>query len=204
MRADPSPNPRRPAPSWRTLIVNELYREIELHMKHAVDHFHQELKTLRTGRASLSLLDGVTVEYYGTPTPLKQLANLSVADATMITAAPYDPSQIAAIEKAIRTADLGLNPSNDGRTIRIPVPPLTEERRKEFARKAHDMAEQTRNVIRQARRDGNDSLKKMEKEKEISEDDERRGHDEMQKLHDHYIGEVNSTLEAKEAQIMEV
>lgn len=183
--------------------MKELYQEIELEMKQAVDHFHQELKTLRTGRASLTMLDGVTVDYYGTQTPLKQLASLSVADATLLTAQPYDPTQIPAIEKAIRSADLGLNPSNDGKVVRIPVPPLTEERRKEFVKVAHDMAEQTRNTIRQARREGNDRLKKMEKDKEISQDEERRGHDEMQKLHDHYIGEVNKALENKEKQIME-
>lgn len=183
--------------------MKELYQEIELEMKQAVDHFHQELKTLRTGRASLTMLDGVTVDYYGTQTPLKQLASLSVADATLLTAQPYDPTQIPAIEKAIRSADLGLNPSNDGKVVRIPVPPLTEERRKEFVKVAHDMAEQTRNTIRQARREGNDRLKKMEKDKEISQDEERRGHDEMQKLHDHYIGETNKALENKEKQIME-
>lgn len=183
--------------------MKELYLEIEKEMKRAVDHFHQELKTLRTGRASLTMLDGVTVDYYGTATPLNQLASLSVADATLLTAQPYDSTQIPAIEKAIRSADLGLNPSNDGKVVRIPVPPLTEERRKEFVKKAHDMAEQTRNVIRQARREGNDRLKKMEKEKEIGQDDERRGHDEMQKLHDHYIAETNKALESKEKQIME-
>ena len=183
--------------------MKDMYQEIELEMKQAVDHFHQELKTLRTGRASLTMLDGVMVDYYGTATPLNQVAGLSVADATMLVAQPYDVSQIPAIEKSIRSADLGLNPSNDGKVVRIPVPPLTEERRKEFVKKAHDMAEQTRNTIRQARREGNDRLKKMEKDKEISQDEERRGHDEMQKLHDHYIGEVAKALESKEKQIME-
>lgn len=183
--------------------MKELFQQTELDMKHAVDHLHHELKTLRTGRASLSMLDGVTVEYYGTPTPLNQLANLSVADATLITAQPFDPTQIPAIEKAILQANLGLNPSNDGRLIRIPIPPLTEERRKEFVKKAHDMAESSRNVIRASRRTANDRLKKMEKDKEIGQDDERRGHDEIQKLHDHYIGEVNTALETKEKQILE-
>jgi ribosome recycling factor len=183
--------------------MKELFQEVELEMKHAVDHLHQELKTLRTGRASLSMLDGVVVEYYGTPTPLNQLANMSVADATLITAQPFDPTQIPAIEKAILQANLGLNPSNDGRIIRVPVPPLTEERRKEFVKKAHEMAESSRNVVRAARRHGNDGLKKMEKDKEIGEDDERRGHEEIQKLHDHYIGEINSALENKEKQILE-
>lgn len=183
--------------------MQETFRETEIKMKHAVDHFHRELRTLRTGRASLAILEGVTVDYYGTPTPFNQLANLSVPEANLIVAQPYDPTQISAIERAIVQADLGLNPSNDGKLIRIPVPPLTEERRKEIVRKAHEMAEESRNGVRQARREGNDRLKKMEKDKEISQDDERRGHDEIQKLHDHYIGEINQALESKETQIME-
>jgi len=182
--------------------MQELYREIELKMKHGVEHLHKELRTLRTGRASLAVLDGVMVDYYGTPTPLNQLTNLSVAEANLIVAQPYDSSQIAAIERAIMQADLGLNPTNDGKLIRIPVPPLTEERRREIVRRAHDMAENCRNTVRQARREGNDLLKKMEKDKDISQDDEKRGHDEMQKLHDHYIKEVNEALETKEEQIM--
>ena len=184
--------------------MKELFQEVEIHMKHAVDHLHHELKHLRTGRASLQMLDGVHAEYYGTPTPLNQLANLSVADASMIVAQPYDPSQIAAIERAIIKADLGLNPSSDGKLIRIPVPQLTEERRKEIVKKAHDIAEHARNAVRQARREGNDKLKKMEKNHEIGQDDERRGLDEVQKLHDHYIGEINTTLHKKEQQILEV
>ncbi|MDP9120462.1 MAG: ribosome recycling factor [Acidobacteriota bacterium] len=183
--------------------MKELFREVESHMKHALDHFHHELKHLRTGRASLALLEGVTVDYYGNPTPLNQLANMAVADASMITAQPYDPSQMAAIERAIIKADLGLNPSSDGKIIRIPVPQLTEERRKEIVKKAHDMAEHARNAVRQARREGNDKLKKMEKDKEVSQDDERRGLDEVQKLHDRYIQEVGTALEKKEEQILE-
>jgi ribosome recycling factor len=184
--------------------MKELFREIEIQMKQAVDHFHHELKTLRTGRASLTMLDGVTADYYGTPTPLNQLANLSVADAGMIVVQPYDPTQISAIEKAILRSDLGLNPSNDGRLIRLPVPSLTEDRRREIVKKAHDFAEHSRNGVRQARREGNDKLKQKERDKEISQDDEHRGLDEIQKLHDHYIGEINTGLERKEAQIMEV
>jgi ribosome recycling factor len=122
----------------------------------------------------------------------------------MIVAQPFDASQIPAIERAIRKSDVGLNPSSDGKVIRIPVPPLTEERRKEIVKKAHDLAEHARNAVRQARREGNDKLKKMEKDKAISQDDERRGLDEVQKLHDHYIAEVSSALQKKEQQIMEV
>jgi len=184
--------------------TKELFREVETHMKHAVEHFHTELKHLRTGRASLSLLEGLTVDYYGSHVPLNQVANLSVADASLIVAQPYDPSQSSAIERAIMKSDLGLNPSSDGKVIRIPVPPLTEERRKEIVKKAHDFAEHARNAVRQARREGNDKLKKMEKDKTIGQDDERRGLDEVQKLHDHYIGEVNTALQKKELQIMEV
>jgi ribosome recycling factor len=182
--------------------MQELFLDIELKMKQAVEHFHEELKHLRTGRASLLILDGVLVDYYGTPTPINQLANLSVPDATMIVAQPYDPSTIASIEKAILQADLGLNPSNDGKIIRIPVPTLTGERRKQIVKKAHDMAEGGRNAVRQFRREGNEALKRMEKDKEISQDDEHRGFDEMQKLHDHYIGEVNKALETKEKEIL--
>lgn len=184
--------------------MKEVFKEIETQMKHAVDHFHHELKHLRTGRASLALLDGVTVEYYGSPLPLNQVANLQVADASLIVAQPFDPSQSSAIERAIMKSDLGLNPSSDGKVIRIPVPSLTEERRKEIVKKAHDLAEQAKNAVRQARREGNDKLKKKEKDKEISQDDERRGLDEMQKLHDRYIGEITTSLQKKEQQILEV
>ncbi len=184
--------------------MKELFRETEVKMKHAVDHFHGDLKKLRVGRASISVLDGITVDYYGSPAPINQLANLSVADATMIVVQPFDPTQIQAIERAIQQANLGLNPSNDGKVIRIPIPPLTEERRKEIVKRAHDLAEATRNGVRQARREGNDRLKSMEKDKEISQDDEHRGHTETQMLHDHYIGEINKALEVKEEQILEV
>ena len=182
----------------------ELFRENELKMKHAVEHLHSELKKLRTGRASLALIDGVMVDYFGTPTPINQVANLSVADANLIVAQPWDASNIANIERAIAKSNLGLNPSNDGKLIRIPVPPLTEERRKEMVRRAHDLTEGARNSVRQARRDGNEALKKMEKEKDISEDDERRGHDEIQKLHDHYVGQANEALEHKEKDILTI
>lgn len=184
--------------------MKELFREVELQMKHGVDHFHNELKQVRTGRASIAILDGITVDYYGTPTPLNQLANLSVADAGLLVAQPWDASQIAAIERAIMKSDLGLNPSNDGKVVRIPIPPLTEERRKEYVRRAHDMAESARTAVRLARRDGNEKLKQKEKDKEISQDEEHRGFDEIQKLHDHYIKEVNTSLEGKEKQIMEI
>ena len=182
----------------------QAHQEIEAKMKKVLDHLHQDMKTLRTGRASIAILEPVRVDYYGTPTPLNQVANLSVPDATMIVAQPWDPSTIPAIERAIRQADLGLNPASDGKIIRIPVPSLTEDRRKEIVKKAHDFAEASRNGVRQARREGNEMLKKLEKDKEISQDDERRGHDEMQKLHDHYIGLINKALETKEKDLLTV
>jgi ribosome recycling factor len=184
--------------------MKDLFKEVETHMKHALDHFHHELKSLRTGRASLSLLEGITVDYYGSQVPLNQVANLSVADASMIVAQPFDPKQSSAIERAIMKSDLGLNPASDGKVIRIPVPPLTEDRRREIAKKAHDLAEHARTGVRQARREGNDKLKKMEKDKAISQDDERRGLEEVQKLHDRYIGEIATGLQKKEQQILEV
>jgi ribosome recycling factor len=181
--------------------MKEIFQEVETHMKAALDHLHHELKNLRTGRATISLLDGISVDYYGSQVPLNQVAQLAVVDAGLITATPYDPTQSAAIERAIRNkSDLGLNPSSDGKIIRIPFPQLTEDRRKEIVKKAHDQAEHAKNGIRQARRDGNDKLKKQEKDKTISQDDERRGLDE---LHDRYIAEITSTLDRKEAQILE-
>jgi ribosome recycling factor len=182
--------------------MKELFRDVEQHMKHGVDHFHEELKRLRTGRASLAILEPVVVDYYGNPTPLKQVANLSVADANLIVAQPYDPSTIPAIQRGIAQANLGLNPSSDGKVIRIPIPPLTEDRRKELVKKAHDFAEHARNAVRQARREGNDLIKAKEKKHEISQDDERRGHDEVQRLHDHYIAQIAQTLQHKEKDIL--
>ena len=182
--------------------MKEVFREVESLMKHAVDHFHDELKRLRTGRASLAILEPVVVDYYGTPTPRNQVAHLSVADASLIVAQPYDPSTIPAIQRGIAQANLGLNPSSDGKVIRIPIPPLTEDRRKDLVKKAHDSAEHGRNGVRQARRDGNDRLKAMEKKHDISQDDERRGLDEVQRLHDHYIGDITHALQVKEKDIL--
>lgn len=185
-------------------MIKDLLTETQQRMRHAIDHLTFEFKHLRTGRANVGVLDGLTVEYYGVPTPINQVANLSVPEATLIVAQPYDKSMIAAIEKAIRNADLGLNPSNDGKVIRIPMPSPTEERRKELVKKAHDLVEICRNAIRQVRREANDRLKKAEKEHTISQDDERHALDEVQKLHDKFIGEANSMLEKKEKDIMEV
>ena len=184
--------------------MKEVFAEAESKMKLAVEHFHDELKKLRTGRASVGMLDGVTVEYYGSQVPLKTVATLTAADATMLVAQPFDLSQISAIERALLKSDLGLNPSNDGKVIRIPVPQPTEERRKELVRKAHDIAEHARTSVRQARREANDRLKKMGKDGEFGSDDEHRGHEEAQKLHDRYIEEIAKSLEHKEKEILTV
>ena len=182
----------------------EIFKQVESKMKHAVDHFHDELKRLRTGRASISMLDPVVVDYYGTPTPLTAVANLSVADANLLVAQPWDTSQIPAIQRGITQANLGLNPSSDGKVVRIPIPPLTEDRRKALVKQAHELAENARNSVRLVRREGNESLKAKEKKHEISQDDERRGLDEVQKLHDHYIAQIATTLQHKEKDIMTV
>jgi len=184
--------------------TKELFREVETHMKHAVDHFHGELKHLRTGRASLSLLEGLTVDYYGSQVPLNQVANLSVADASLIVAQPYDPSQSSAIERAIMKSDLGLNPSSDGNVIRIPVPALTEERRKEFVKLVKRHAEEARVAIRNIRRDEVDHVKRMEKDGEAGTDEIDRGLAAIQKITDRFIARVEEIAHRKEADILEV
>ncbi|MEO8277880.1 MAG: ribosome recycling factor [Thermoanaerobaculia bacterium] len=184
--------------------MKAIHQEAETKMKGAVEHLHSELKRLRTGRATLGLLDNITVDYFGTPTPLKQVATLTVVDATMLMAQPWDAKQIPAIERALQKSDLGLNPMSDGKAVRIPIPQPTEDRRKELVKKAHDMAEHARTGIRQARRDANDKLKKLEKDHEISQDDERRALEEIQKLHDREIDEVAKVLDHKEKEILTV
>ena len=184
--------------------MKAIHQEAEAKMKQAIEHLHAELKRLRTGRATLGLLDGVTVDYFGTPTPLKQVATLTVVDATMLMAQPWDAKQIPAIERALQKSDLGLNPMSDGKTVRIPIPQPTEERRKELVKKAHDIAEHARTQIRLARREANEKLKKLEKEHELGQDDERRALEEIQKLHDREIDEVAKVLEHKEKDIMTV
>lgn len=185
-------------------MLNDAYRTAEDGMSHAMEHLRNDLRTLRTGKASLSVLDGVKVDYYGTPTPLNQVSNLSVVDATLITAAPWEPKMIQAIEKAIQNADIGISPSNDGHIVRLPIPALTEERRKGLVKKAKGFCETTKVSIRQARHEGRDQVDKLEKDKEISEDDKHRGHDNIQELHDQYIKEVEDILKHKEKEVMEV
>ena len=173
-------------------------------MRSAVDTLLRELGTMRTGRASVAMLDMIRVDYYGTPTPLNQVANLAVPDPTLITLQPWDPSLLPAIEKAIRTSDLDLNPQNDGKIIRIPVPSLTEERRKNLVKVAHKHAEEGRVAVRNVRRDANEHLKKLLKDHDVSEDDEKHALAEVQKFTDQHIEEINAALKKKEAEIMEV
>ena len=179
-----------------------LFGEVNQLMNAAIERVRQELGGVRTGRASVSLLDSVHVEAYGSKLPLNQLAGLSVPEPTLIVAQPFDPSQMGAIEKAIRASDLGLNPSNDGKVIRIPIPSLTEERRKELSRHVHKLSEEGRNSLRQVRRDANDRLKKLLKDHKISEDDEKKGLDEVQKLTDQHVKQVDELQKKKDADLL--
>ena len=184
--------------------VKEIEASIKSRMEKAVTDLQHAMATIRTGRASVSLLDHIRVDYYGTPTPLNQVGNLHVPDPTLITIQPWDHAILHAIEKAIRTSDLDLNPQNDGKLIRIPVPALTEERRKARVKNAHKHAEEGRVAIRNVRRDVNDHLKKLLKEHKVSEDDEKHAVAEVQKLTDLHIEKINEILKKKEAEIMEV
>ncbi len=184
--------------------VNEIIESAQKRMNETVEHTRRELATIRTGRASLSILDGLTVEYYGTPTPLNQVATLNVPDPTLIVAQPWDVTLIPKIEKSIRASDLGLNPSNDGKVVRVPIPPLTEERRKQLAKKVHEIAEHGRTAIRLERRDANEALKKLLKEKTISEDDEKRGLDQVQRQTDHHIQQIDELAKHKDDEILKI
>jgi ribosome recycling factor len=179
-----------------------LFSEVNKRMGAAIEHVHHELGGVRTGRASVTLLDSVRVEAYGTRMSLNQLAGLSVPEPAMIVAQPFDPSQMGLIEKAIRASDLGLNPSNDGKVIRIPIPALTEERRKELSRLVHKLAEDGRNCVRQIRRDANDRLKKLLKDHKISEDDEKKGLDEVQKITDQHVKHVDELQKKKDHDLL--
>jgi ribosome recycling factor len=183
-------------------------KEIELSAKSRMEKVLADLQHsmthIRTGRASVNLLDGIKIDYYGTPTPINQVATLHVPEPFLITVQPWDMSQIGPIEKAIRSSDLGLNPSNDGKLIRVPIPQLTEERRKEFVKKLHHVAEEHRVSMRNARRDANEQLKKITKDKLVSEDDERRGLEEIQKMTDAYIQKLDTAAKAKEKEILDV
>jgi ribosome recycling factor len=183
---------------------NELVADARQRMHATVETVRRELLTMRTGRASLSMLDGIRVDYYGTPTPLNQVGSLATPDATLITIQPWEASLLPAIEKAIRTSDLDLNPQNDGKIIRIPIPSLNEERRKTLVKHAHKHAEEGRVAIRNVRRDANDHLKRLLKDHKLSEDDEKHAIAEVQKLTDQHTEQINEMLKKKEGEIMEV
>ena len=182
----------------------DVIRETKPRMEGAVDDFKRKIAAIRTGRAAVSILDNVLVDYYGTPTPLNQMASVHAPEPQMLTVQPWDQTQLGAVEKAIRSADLGLNPSNDGKLIRVPIPPLTEERRRQLAKQIHDVAEEHRTAVRNVRRDANDRLKKMLKDKLISEDAERDALLEIQKLTDSYIGKIDELAKSKEQEILSV
>jgi ribosome recycling factor len=199
------PEPTAPAtasPAFQSV------KEVEAHAKTRMDKvisgLQHEMTSIRTGRASVAIFDNLRVDYYGTPTPLNQVANLHVPEPSLITIQPWDVSQIAVIEKAIRTADMGLNPSNDGKIIRVPIPPLTEERRKEIVKKLHGVTEEHRVAARTVRRDANEHLKKLFKDKLISEDEERRALEDVQKTTDAHIAKMDLAAKAKEKDIMDI
>ena len=173
-------------------------------MEHALEHLKRDLAGLRTGRASVALLDGIRVDYYGNPTPLKQVANLAIPDSRLITIQPYDQKMIREIEKAIQVSDLGLTPSNDGKLIRVPLPPLTEERRKELIKVCKKHGEEVKVQVRGFRRDGNDELKKLQKDAKLTEDELRKSETEIQKLTDQYVQKIDDVLKKKESEILEV
>jgi ribosome recycling factor len=192
------------APATTFTSVKDVEANVKTRMDKAIADLQHEMATIRTGRASLGVLDHIRVDYYGTPTPLNQVANLHVPEPSMITIQPWDVSQIGPIEKAIRVSDLGLNPSNDGKTIRLPIPPLTEERRKDLVKKLHGVAEHHRVSVRNIRRDGNEAVKKLMKDKKIAEDEEKRALDEIQKTTDGYMGKIDGAVKTKEKEILEI
>lgn len=185
-------------------MVKEVLRQAEDKMKKTVEAFRKELSGIRAGRATPSLLDRITAEYYGTQTPINQMANVTAADSRTLLIQPWDKSSLKAIEKAIIASDLGVNPNNDGSVIRLNFPPLTEDRRRELVKSLHKRAEEERVFIRNHRRDANEAIKKLEKDKTISEDEAKRAQDEVQKLTDKYIKELDAVLDSKEKEVMEV
>ena len=185
-------------------MTKPILNQARVRMEKAEEDFRREVASLRTGRASVSVLDSIRVDYYGTPTPVSQVATLGVPEPQLITVQPWDPTVLPNLEKAIRSSDLGLNPLNDGKILRVPIPHLSEERRKELVRHLHKVLETHRMSIRNVRRDANDAAKKLTKEKKISEDDEKRAHDDIQKLTDREIEKLEQMSKAKEKEIMEL
>ena len=173
-------------------------------MEKAVDDFRKDLATVRTGRANVALLDSIRVDYHGTPMPIKQLGTMNVPDASMIVISPWDPGAVAPIEKAIRTSDLGLNPANDGKVVRVPIPPLTEDRRKELVKHIHKVLEEHRTAVRNIRRDLKEAIEKLEKEKKISEDDRKRSLDELEKVTHSETKKIEDLSASKEKEVLEI
>ena len=186
------------------MMVDDLFHDAEHKMERSLAALRKDLSRIRTGRASLALLEGITVDYYGTPTPLHQVATLAVPESRLITIQPWDKAQLGLLEKSIQRSDLGLTPVNDGKIIRLAIPPLTAERRKDLVKQVKKMGEEAKIALRNVRREGNDALRDREKAKQISEDDWRRSQEQMQKLTDRYITQVDDILSAKEHEILEV
>ena len=184
--------------------LRDIRAQLRTRMEKAVEDFRKAMAAVRTGRASVHMLDGVTVDAYGAQMPLNQLAQVHAPEAQLITVQPFDPSQLGAIEKAIRSGDLGLNPMNDGKMIRVPVPALTQERRQDMVKHLHRVLEEHRTAVRNIRRDGNDAIKKAMKDKKITEDDEKRALDEIQKLTDDEIKKMEEMSKAKEKEVLEL
>ena len=184
--------------------LRDIRAQLKTRMDKAVEDFRKAMAGVRTGRASVHMLDGVTVDYYGSPMPLNQVAQVHAPEAQLITVQPFDPSQLGAIEKAIRSGDMGLNPMNDGKLIRVPVPPLTQERRQDMVKHLHRVLEEHRTAVRNIRRDGNDAIKKALKDKKITEDEEKRSLDEIQKLTDGEIKKMEDMSKGKEKEVLEI
>ena len=186
------------------MSAEDVIKETKPRMEAVIEDFKRKLSNVRTGRATVGLLDGIMVDYYGTPTPLNQMASVAVPEPQMLTVQPWDMSQVGAIEKAIIAANLGFNPSNDGKVVRLPIPPLNEERRRQLAKQVHEIAEEHRVAVRNVRHSSNDSLKKLLKDKAISEDSERDGLDQIQKLTNTYVSKIDELAKTKEQEIMHV
>jgi ribosome recycling factor len=185
-------------------MIDDITKDTDESMKKAVDSFKRDLQKVRTGRANTAMLDGVKVDYYGTPTPVNQVANITVVDARLITVKPWEKTMIAVIDKAIRASDLGINPVADSELVRLPSPPLTQERRRDLAKTVGKQTEEARVAVRSARRDAMDMIKDAEKDKQISEDERKKGEKSIQDLTDKYIAQVEDIAKAKEKEIMEL
>ena len=185
-------------------MLDDVYGEVDHKMERSLAALRKELSRIRTGRATLALLEGIDVDYYGTSTPLTQMATVAAPESRLLTIQPWDRSQLGLIEKAIQRSDLGLTPQNDGKLIRLAIPPLTAERRKDLVKKVKKIGEDAKIALRNVRRDGNESLKDLEKSKDISQDDLRRGQEHVQKITDRFISQVDDVLSGKEHEILEV